>query len=107
MKILREAKIIAPAEYNHRPLCNALVDAFGGVTVTLGNGEWRDSDMKIERERVRIIYVAAEPTTYNNARIRDIALKFVGQGMQQQAVYIVGLSGKAVLYEVGADYKWE
>lgn len=94
---LREAKIILPVYDNdgdennevHKGLRRRLIDAFGGVTITEGEGAWCDGDGDVHE--AAISYVVAVPLGSGD-QIRHIA-QWAGRALKQKSVYLVQRTG--------------
>jgi hypothetical protein len=94
--MLREAKIIVPEFDNdknslsavHRGVAKHLQQAFGGVTITKGDGSWFDpSDGEIYSEPVLLFYVACE-VEQSSFDILSEAAAYVKKVGKQKAVYV-------------------
>lgn len=94
--MLREAKIIVPEFDNdknslaavHRGVAKHLQQAFGGVTITKGDGSWFDpEDGEIYSEPVLLFYVACEDQQLSYDILRKAA-SFVKKEGKQKAVYV-------------------
>lgn len=99
---MREARIVMPkADHidgwleTHLELEAALVDQFGGCTVTNGTGSWRAPDGSVERKPVVIYDVAVDETEAPDADgqvLRDLAIE-AATALDQRAAYIRYPSG--------------
>lgn len=103
MQVLHEAQIIIPAGLGDARLNEALVQAFGGVTLTEGSGSWRGPDGHVHSEAVSIYTVAVAKTTENGNRLLNIARQF-GILLDQLAMYLKLPTGEVRLLERGKDY---
>lgn len=105
MQVLHEAQIILPATTagGDVRLNEALVLAFGGVTLTEGSGSWRGPDGRVHSEAVHIYSVAVAKTTENGNRLLNLARQF-GILLDQLAVYLKLPNGEVRILERGKDY---
>lgn len=82
-----------------------LTEAFGGVTVTMGHGCWRNPDNgETEQEPVAIYTVAVDPGKPYARPLRRV-INMVGGVLRQQAVYYRTPDGRVTLVPTG--YLWQ
>ncbi len=91
---MREARLIFPTGGDLSDLMHvavhteeAIIQEFGGATVTNGNGFWLDAERKLCAEPIRVIDVAYEQNKANDAKLYDFAWKFMHDGKQKE-VYL-------------------
>jgi hypothetical protein len=100
---MREAKIILPivsgGETAHTSLKVRLCDAFGGVTVTAGEGSWRSPSGAIINEPVRIYSVAAEGRETQCATLDSLAQQ-AGMDLFQETIYIRQFDGQVTIFDL-------
>jgi hypothetical protein len=87
---MREGRIVLPittaTNIAYHDAKQRLVDAFGGITVTFGNGTYKGEHWTTT-EPVEIIDVAYVPEWDNDAKLYDIASRFQ-QEAKQESVYV-------------------
>lgn len=94
--MLREAKVIVPEFDNdgnslsevHEWVSGALNDAFGGVTVTKGDGAWRGPSGKLYKEPVLLFLVACSPLEEDSYKELRAVVAYVLRNGKQKAVYV-------------------
>jgi predicted cupin superfamily sugar epimerase len=85
----------------HAALQADIVDAFGGFTLTHGQGGWRDDVTgKVFCEPVAIYQIAMDATPDNARRLRSLAI-WHGRVADQLAVYLVHADGVAEFVNLG------
>lgn len=106
---MREATIICPDHAAALEYAKGqAIDWFGGVTVTHGEGAWRDDAGKVIAEPVHILAIACEETITNYGLLDTLADR-IGKLACQQCVYIrypngrVTLRATAHLWQKAAD----
>lgn len=94
---MREMRFLAPENFDHHDLRQALLDHFGGFTASgSADGCWRDPDTgKVHYDQMLAYTVAAKPTVHNWCALRSILLRHVRRGMDQITVYAVDFDGDA------------
>lgn len=96
---MRECTIILPDNRSgdalppiaFRSFEREVCQAFGGFTVTLGHGAWRDANGIIIKDTVRVYTIATDDVTFQ-ARDTDDTLRSLardyGRRLSQDAVYV-------------------
>ncbi len=108
---MKEAKIILPQNDNdgndlsavHQKFGTALVEKFGGATVTFGLlGLWRDPEGKTVSEPVAEYLVAMNDDAQSREHLREIALR-LGHEAKQKAIYIRHANGDVNFINIPAN----
>ena len=107
---MNESRIILPVNDNlgrpltraHATLRDAIIDAFGGVTVTRGNGCWRGHDGTLYDEPVVIYDVAHADRPAARGALRSIALAACIDA-DQECVYLRLPDGVELIARTPAD----
>lgn len=102
--LLREAAIILPirdtrgnpTETYRRKFVEALILAFGGVTVTNAEGYWRSPSGQVVAEPVKIYTVAAPATGKSADTLQRLAAEAC-IALAQEAIYLRYHDGEVVL----------
>lgn len=76
------------------------VEAFGGLTITKGEGFWKDSDGAVVREPVEVYTVAADGGYEYDHALHRIAYT-AAQALEQKAVYVRGFDGNVRIWTIG------
>ena len=96
---MREGRLVLPALYPFvTTAINRVVDAFGGATVTYGDGYWKPNGCSVVLDPVRIVDVAYQPSDENDAKLFDIAAEFL-IAAEQKSVYVRYASGHVQFVE--------
>jgi len=104
--MLKEAKVIIPDVGSG---CAAIVnfeshiiDLFGGFTLTLGSGAWKNDDGEVIRESVRVYTIAAVSHVMRHGHtwwhLRHAAVT-LGNSLKQECVYVKHTDGEVEMLE--------
>lgn len=109
---MREAKLIVPKKWTDEygewetdlgPILEKLTLAYGGVTVTAGQGIWKAPDGSIVNEPVHILTVAI-PVRLGRTEALWGAARYVGEAFKQEEVYLRTPNGEVHLLKRETDY---
>jgi hypothetical protein len=95
MNIIREALVILPQQTNDGAslrevqalLGQELVNTFGGVTMSVALGSWKQPDGIVKTELVSQFTVAYEVTEANDIKLVSIARDYAARA-EQEVVYV-------------------
>lgn len=112
---MHEARIIMPSNGRgtphstnrraHEVIEGQLAAAFGGYTVSTGNGGWIDNDGNLIRDAVRVYDVAINTREIEgaDAALCNIAVT-AGRALNQQCVYVRMTNGQVILIDIPKEW---
>lgn len=103
----REAMIICPMNDNNGASLKTLIgrisrgmtEAFGGCTEVAATGTWSPRPGVFQREPVKQLIAAYEPSKANDAKLRKLATTF-GLEAWQEAMYVRYASGDVEIIDM-------
>ena len=95
----RQASFVCPGTVPNATLGWELCKAFGGYTVTAGQGAWISPSGDFIKEQVQVYTVAMEPTWKNNRRL-SLMVRLWLQRLNQHSGYIQYADGRVEIFEL-------